>query len=288
MLRTGSDARREADDVDTNAADLSHATPARTIHRMSRSVSIAGVSIELEERGEGSPLLFLHPGEGLQLQRDWLDLLAQRFRVIAPHHPGWGNSSLPDWLNTVDDLAYLYLDLAATLALEKAMLVGACFGGWIAAEMAVRDTRRFARLVLVDPLGIKVGGVTDRDIADMHAISREEFMRLAWADPAKGDRDMMQMAETELAGIARGREALARFGWKPYMHNPHLKRWLHRIDIPTLLLWGERDGIVDTAYGEAFRAEIPGARMEVIASAGHFPHWEQPQDFAERLSRFCN
>ena len=75
---------------------------------------------------------------------------------------------------------------------------------------------------------------------------------------------MTALPETELAGIARGREAFARFGWKPYMHNPRLKRWLHRIDIPTLLLWGERDGIVSTAYGEAWRAAIPGARMEII------------------------
>jgi pimeloyl-ACP methyl ester carboxylesterase len=150
----------------------------------------------------------------------------------------------------------------------------------------VRDTRRFARLVLVDPLGIKVGGVMERDIADMHAISRDEYMRRAWADPANGERDMMQLPETELAGIARGREALARFGWKPYMHNPHLKRWLHRIDIPALLIWGEQDGIVSPSYGDAWRAEIPGARMEIIPNAGHFPHWEQPQDFADRLARF--
>ena len=118
---------------------------------MSRSISVAGVSLELEERGEGPPLLFLHPGEGLEPKREWLDMLARRCRVIAPHHPGWGNSSLPDWLMTVDDLAYLYLDLARTLELKDAILAGACFGGWIAAEMAVRDTRRFGKLVLADP-----------------------------------------------------------------------------------------------------------------------------------------
>jgi pimeloyl-ACP methyl ester carboxylesterase len=269
-------------------ADLSSIVAARRIPAMTRSISIAGVALDLEERGEGRPLLFLHPGEGLEPRREWLDLLARRHRVIAPHHPGWGNSALPNWLSTVDDLAYLYLDLAAALALRDAVLVGACFGGWIAAEMAVRDTRRFAGLVLVDPLGIKVGGVSDRDIADMHALPRDEYMRRAWADPANGERDLMQLPETELAGIARGREAFALFGWKPYMHNPRLRRWLHRIDIPTLLLWGERDGIVSTGYGEAWRAEIPGARMEIIADAGHFPHWEQPRDFADRLSRFVD
>jgi pimeloyl-ACP methyl ester carboxylesterase len=200
---------------------------------MSRSINVADVSLELEERGEGPPLLFLHAGAGLQPQREWLDLLAQRFRVIAPYHPGWGDSALPDWLSTVDDLAYLYLDLATTFGLEQAILVGACFGGWIAAEMAIRNTRRFTKLALVDPLGIKVGGILDRDIADMHAMTRDEYIRLTWADPAKGLSDLTQLSERELAYIARGREAFTRFGWKP-MHNPHLKRWLHRIDIPTL------------------------------------------------------
>jgi pimeloyl-ACP methyl ester carboxylesterase len=270
------------------AADLSHPAPARTIHAMTRSITIAGVSLELEERGDGPPLLFLHPGEGLDAKRPFLDLLTGRHRVIAPRHPGWGNSQLPAWLGSVDDLAYLYLDLAKALELSDAILVGADFGGWIAAEMAVRCTRRFAKLVLAAPLGIKVGGVLDRDIADMHAMTREDYLQRAWADPANGERDLMQLPETELAAMARGREAFALFGWKPYMHNPRLKRWLHRIDIPTLLLWGERDGIVTTSYGEAWRAEIPGARMEIIAKAGHFPHWEQPQDFAERLSQFCN
>jgi pimeloyl-ACP methyl ester carboxylesterase len=100
---------------------------------MSRAITVAGVSLELEERGEGRPLLFLHPGEGLEPRREWFDLLARRYRVIAPLHPGWGNSAVPNWLNTIDDLAYLYLDVAATLRLQNAVLVGACFGGWVAA-----------------------------------------------------------------------------------------------------------------------------------------------------------
>ncbi len=255
---------------------------------MIRSISIAGTTLEVEMRGTGRPLLFLHPGEGLQPHRPWLDLLARRYQVIAPNHPGWGNSVLPNWCGTVDDLAYLYLDLVGALELRDSILVGACFGGWVAAEMMVRDTQRIACVVLADPLGIKVGGVLDRDIADMHAIPHDEYLRLAWADPAKGEVDYMQLPKSELAGIARGREAFATFGWRPYMHNPRLKRWLHRIDVPTLLLWGEQDGIVRREFGEAWRGEIPGARFEVIPDAGHFPHWEQPDVFVERLSRFVD
>ena len=255
---------------------------------MTKTMSIAGTTLEAVERGEGRPLLFLHAGEGLAPERTWLDLLSRKYRVIAPWHPGYGDSPLIDGSGSVDDLAYLYLDLAAELGLENAVLVGACFGGWVAAEMMVRSTARFSHLVLIDPLGIKISGREERDIADMHAISRAEYLRLAWADPAKGDIDFTKLPESELAAIARGREAFALYGWKPYMHNPRLKRWLHRIDLPTLLLWGEQDGIVRQDYGAAWRGEIPGARLEVMANAGHFPHWEQPEAFVEHLSHFAD
>jgi pimeloyl-ACP methyl ester carboxylesterase len=255
---------------------------------MSSPITVAGVTLDIEEAGQGRPLLFLHPGEGLQANRPWMQALARNHRVIAPHHPGFGNSSLPDWFGTVDDIAYLYLDLARQLELKDAVLAGACFGGWIAAEMAVRNTSRFAGLVLAAPLGIKVGGVLDRDIADMHSIPRAEFLRLAWADPEAGTVDYAALPDTELAAIARGRESLALFGWKPYMHNPRLKRWLHRIDIPTQLVWGDSDGIVSASYGEAWRAEIPGAKMTVIPQSGHFPHWEQPEAFAAAVAAFTS
>jgi pimeloyl-ACP methyl ester carboxylesterase len=152
--------------------------------------------------------------------------------------------------------------------------------------MVVRDTSRFSGLVLSAPLGIKVGGVLDRDIADMHSIPRAEFLRLAWADQANGAVDYASLPDTELAGIARARESLALFGWKPYMHNPRLKRWLHRIDISTQLIWGDADGIVSPAYGQAWQAEIPNAAMTIIPDAGHYPHWEQPEAFAAAVATF--
>ena len=247
-------------------------------------ISVAGIDLELVEQGQGRPLLFLHAGEGLAPERPWLELLSKKFRVIAPWHPGYGDSPLINGSGSVDDLAYLYLDLAIQLGLEDAILVGACLGGWVAAEMMVRSTACFSHLVLVDPLGIKIGGREERDIADMHGLPRAEYLRLAWADPQKGDTDFTNLPESELAAIVRGREAFALYGWKPYMHNPRLKRWLHRIDRPTLLLWGAEDRIVTPSYGEGWRQAIPGACLEIIPQAGHFPHWEQPEAFVERLS----
>lgn len=246
--------------------------------------TIAGVDLEIETRGSGRPMLVLHGGEGLGADRPWLDLLARSHKVIAPHHPGFGRSSLPDWFGTVDDLAYLYLDLAQKLDLRDATLVGASFGGWVAAEMMVRSTARFSRLVLAAPLGIKVRGHLDRDIADMHAMTRDEFLAHAFADPAKGQIDTSKLSDMEIAAIVRGREALTLFGWKPYMHNPRLKRWLHRIDKPTLVLHGDKDRIVSADYARAYAAAIPGAKFQAITSCGHFPLWEQPDAVARLIT----
>jgi pimeloyl-ACP methyl ester carboxylesterase len=255
---------------------------------MTQPLTVAGVNLDIEERGTGRPLLFLDAGEGIAPNRDWLDPLAREFRVILPTHPGWGREPLPDWIGSIDDLAYLYLDLAQALDLNDAVLAGAGFGGWIAAEMAVRDTRRFARLVLAAPLGIKLGGVLDRDILDMHGIDQEAVLDSSWADPGRGEIDFAQRSDEELTAIARGRESLLVFGWKPYMHNPRLRRWLHRIDIPTLLIWGAADRIVTPGYGQEWQAAIQGARLEVIQDAGHYPHWEQPARFAEVVGPLAN
>ena len=247
-------------------------------------MTVSGVDLEIEERGTGRPLLFLHAGEGLGTDRPWLDRLAQHFRVIAPSHPGWGNSALPDWMGTVDDLAYLYLDMIRQMGLENAVLLGADFGGWVAAEMAVRNTAGISSLVLVAPVGIKVGGVTERDIADVHSMPRQAALELAWADPAYGVVDYATLPDPVLAGIARGRESWALFGWKPYMHNPRLKNWLHRIDVPTTLFCGAQDRVTAPAYGAAWRDAIAGARLVTIDNAGHFPHWEQPNAFVNAVN----
>ena len=122
----------------------------------------------------------------------------------------------------------------------------------------------------------------------MHAMTRAEYLRHAWADPARGEVDYAQLPESELAAIARAREAFALYGWKPYMHSPRLRRWLHRIDRPTLLLWGAEDRIVTPAYGENWRQALPDARLELVPDSGHFPHWEQPETFAAKLAAFID
>jgi pimeloyl-ACP methyl ester carboxylesterase len=264
------------------AADSNAAAPA------SASRVVNGVRIDTIERGSGRPLLFLHPGIGISATAPVLDRLAERARVIAPSHPGFGGSELPPWFNSIDDLAYFYLDLLDELDLDHTIVAGVSLGGWIAAEMAVKSCERISHLVLANPVGIKVSDRETRDIADIFALTEEQLAELAYFDPTAGKHDYKAMPEAEVREVARNREATARYGWSPYMHDPKLKARLHRIRVPTLLLWGTADRILSQPYGPAYCAAIPGARLEPIERAGHIPQLEQPDEFARRIFAFVD
>ena len=206
--------------------------------------------------------------------------------MLAPSHPGFGASEQPRAFDTIDDLAYFYLDLLDQLDLTDTIVVGVSLGAWIAAEIAVKSTHRLSHLVLANAVGIKVGARETRDIADIFAITEKKFNELAYFDPKLAARDYAAMPEADVGVVARNREATARYGWSPYLHDPKLKGRLHRIRIPTLVLWGAADRILSEAYGRAYCAAIPGARFEPIERAGHFPHVEQPDEFARRIFAF--
>jgi pimeloyl-ACP methyl ester carboxylesterase len=247
---------------------------------------VNGARIELIDRGDGRPILFLHPHIGLDPTAPVLAMLAEGGRLIAPSHPGFGHSERPTSITTVDDLAYFYLDLMDALDLRDTLVIGVSLGAWIAVAIAVKSTARMARLVLGNPVGIKVGDRETRDILDIFAMVEGEFLEKAFADPTVGQRDYRIMADDEVTAVARNREAAALYAWSPYMHDPKLKGRLHRIRIPTLVLWGAADRLVGEAYGRAFAAAVPGAKFETVAGAGHFAHIEQPKAFAERALAF--
>jgi pimeloyl-ACP methyl ester carboxylesterase len=244
------------------------------------------LKLQIERRGKGPPLFLLPSEEALEGDAPFLDELAKSYEVIIPSPPGFGLSTRPDWVTGPDDIAYMVLDVIEAFGLRDVPVVGFSFGGWIAAEIATKDDSFISKLVLVGPYGIKTGQPTDRDIADVWLLSADEIAALKWHDATKGKRDFKAMPDDALTIVARNNETFARFGWEPYLHNPKLTRRLHRIKVPTLLIWGENDGIATTRYGEAYRKLIPGAKMSVIPQAGHLPHIEQPQAFLGELKKF--
>lgn len=250
------------------------------------AVTIADCELEIHEGGSGAPLLFLHPGGGFNAQDPYVELLTAHRRVIAPSHPGFGTSQLPDWIDHVDDIAHIYLELMDRLGLAKVDVIACSVGGWIAAEMMTKTPERFGKAVLVGPVGVKTGPTDKLDIPDIYVMPPADVPKLMYHDPVKNAVQPAMLSDEELAINARNRETLALLVWEPYMHNPKLKRRLHRVASPTLFMRGASDGLVSAAYLEAYAGLVPGARTATIAEAGHAPQIEQPQAFARMALDF--
>jgi pimeloyl-ACP methyl ester carboxylesterase len=250
------------------------------------TISIAGVDLELFERGQGDAILYLHGGGGIASDTGFLDLLARERRVIAPSHPGFGKSSLPDWLDSVDDIAHIYLELMDRLNLARADLVGFSLGGWIAAELAVRNTRRLNSLTLVGAAGIYVPGVPQ---VDTFLVTDEQLVRSLFHDQKRAEGVLAEMRRPELEDtVLKNRTTTAKLVWQPRGYDPHLHKWLHRIGIPTLLVWGANDKVLPPAYAHAYQRLIPGSKVVIIPECGHVPQAEQPQAFIAALEGFLD
>jgi pimeloyl-ACP methyl ester carboxylesterase len=249
-------------------------------------LKVADVDLELLDQGRDRPLLFLHGGGGFDARQPFVAPLSAERRLIAPSHPGFGKSTLPEWLDSIDDIAYLYLELMDRLDLRDLDVIGCSIGGWLAAEMATKSPERIRRLVLVGPVGIKVGPADRLDIPDIFAMPDEDVQKLVYHDPSRMKHDNAKMSDEELAAVFRARETLALLTWEPWMHNPKLKRRLHRIAAPTLFLRGESDGLVSQAYLEAYSGLLPQARTLTIKAAGHTPQLEQPAAFVDAVLEF--
>ncbi len=253
------------------------------------TITVAGCRVRLFRGGpEGAgaqPLVFLHGAGGHTGWMRFLDELSARFVVFAPEHPGFGQSDDPAWLDEVPDLAYFHLDLLAALGLEKVHLIGTSLGGWVAAEMAVRSTARLASLSLVGAVGILADG---EPIPDVFRMPVEENLRRYYADPERARRRAADMAGIDMTIAAKNRATVMRLAYRPRFHNPGLAKWLHRIDVPTLLLWGKQDGLVPPAFGEAYRALIPNSRLVVLPNAGHAPFDEQKDAFLAAFYEFID
>jgi pimeloyl-ACP methyl ester carboxylesterase len=262
---------------------------------------IGSFELEVLRRGggrpEAGPILLVHGINPIAPSAPFLDLLAAHGEIVAPSHPGFGNSPRPEDFDTMYDLVRLYLSVLDAIPGERLTMIGFSFGGWIAAEVAVCGHKKLDRLVLVDPVGVKLGGREERDIVHFFNTAPEELLRCAWHDPSRlpagayglGWHSALDaIGDAEIVALARNWDALCLYAWRPHMYNPQLKGWLHRIAVPTLVLWGESDRIVTPDYGRAYSGLIPGARFEIIAAAGHHPELEQPHAFVDRVVGFLD
>jgi pimeloyl-ACP methyl ester carboxylesterase len=248
-------------------------------------IDVRGAQVNLRRGGKGAPLLFLHGVQGLPETAKALERLSQRFDVLAPDHPGFGASDAPDWIDDVPDLGFFYLDLLDALDLKAVNVVGVSLGGWIAMEMAVRSTARMRSLTLAGSAGIHVAG-TPR--GDMFIASQAELGKLLFADEkaAAAWAAQWQASAERQETYDKNRHAAAKYTWQPRLYDPRLEKWLHRIDLPTQILWGEADRLIPPAHAKALAGLIPRAEATMLPGCGHMIDIEQPDLLADAVSRF--
>ncbi|HTH98600.1 MAG TPA: alpha/beta fold hydrolase [Stellaceae bacterium] len=242
---------------------------------------ILGRPLRMLEAGDGPPILFLHGAGGLSWS-PLLERLSAAYRVMAPEHPGFGRTEIPEWMASVGDLALFYLDVLKALDLSQVHLVGHSLGGWTAAELAIRNTGRLRSLSLLAPAGVQ-GEVP---FGDIFAWSPEESARRGCVSTELAEQRIRALATADPAIRRQNRAATERLAFSPRLHNPKLPFWLHRIDVPTLLLWGEQDQVIPCACAGPYRRGIPHARLVSLPETGHSLPLERPVEIAEILHAF--
>jgi pimeloyl-ACP methyl ester carboxylesterase len=246
-------------------------------------IEVDGCRTHLRRGGSGQPLLYLHGASGAPAIMPFMEQLAARFDVLVPEHPGYGLSDEPAWLENIHDAAYFYLDFLKRLNLQKAVVVGSSMGGWMALEMAVRDTSRIESLVLVGPAGIAAPGVHP---ADIFLMPPEEVTRSLFHDQKLAGQRLAEPVTPESLDIAlKNRHTTARLAWEPRLHDPFLPKWLHRIDVPVKIIWGAEDRILPVAFAHQFKKFLPHAELHIMEHAGHLPQVEKPDAFCEIVCR---
>jgi pimeloyl-ACP methyl ester carboxylesterase len=241
----------------------------------------------LYQAGAGEPLLFLHSSGGMHEQA-CLEHLARRFSVYAPEHPGFGESEGLDQVEDIIDLALYYHDFMDAVGLESAHIVGHSLGGMLAAEIAALCSHRVRKLVLVDAVGF---WRDDDPVLDFFAVPAPELAQYIYHDPqSETVRASLQLPDDRDALMERmfqhiqALTAAGKFLWP--IPDRGLKRRVHRIQAPTLIVWGESDGLVGPSYAEDFRTRIRDSRVVILKECGHMPMTEKPDEFVSVVTEF--
>jgi pimeloyl-ACP methyl ester carboxylesterase len=253
------------------------------------TIDVAGRPTVIMHGGDGPPFVYLHSSLGESFQ--WLPFYqtwAKQFTVYVPTHPGFGKSGGFDEMDTIEDMAFHYVELFDALGLGEVILGGVSLGGWIAAEFAARWPERVKKLWISGAPGL---WVDDQPLPDLFRYMTDpaKIRELLFHD-SNGYLAKLIIAdepddERRLAGY-QAMTVLARMVWeRPY--SPKLPARLRRVRCPTLLLWGENDRLVPPAYGAAYATHLPQAELKLLPACGHLGMFECESAFVEAVADFC-
>ncbi|WP_370075478.1 alpha/beta fold hydrolase [Streptacidiphilus sp. MAP12-16] len=242
---------------------------------------IGPVEVSVSDYGSGQPFLLLHGGAGEQSVTGFAEKFAatHEVRVLTPTHPGFGGTVRPEALTSVAALAALYQGLLDQLDLADVTVIGNSMGGWITAEIALLKSPRVSGIVLIDAVGIEVSG---HPVADFFSLTMDQVFELSFHNPDPFRFDPATLPPAAQAIASGNRAALAAYAGAG-MSDPALAARLGTLEIPTLVLWGESDRIVEADYGRAYAAAIPMARFQLLTGTGHSPQLETPDQVLDAI-----
>ena len=247
-------------------------------------IEVAGGKIHCLQSGFGEPLLILHRDVGNPGWLPFYEVLAKKFTVYVPSHPGFDKSERPDWMRNVRDLAALYAWSLKDLKIPSLSVIGLGFGGWIAAKLATMNHQLFKKMVLVSAMGVQPG---HGEILDQFLLYTTDYIAAGFAD--RGKMEQLYGKEPEVDQLVTweiNREMTTRIAWKPYMFNQALPVLLRGVDTPTLVVWGKDDKITPVNCGERYMQFLPHAQLVTLNQCGHFVEVEKADELAKLVLPF--
>lgn len=246
-----------------------------------QAVDVWGGRLKLRFRvaGKGSPVLYLHPAGGLFFD-SFLAALAESHTIYAPEVPGTSDGD-PNAIHMVDDLwdlVLIYEEAIRKLGLSAPPpVIGQSFGGMLAAELASSFPALFGKVVLLDPIGLRKEGLP---IANWMTTPPEQLPALLFRNPEHPAAQAMftppadpEMMVKQTSALVWAIGCTGKFVWP--IADKGLKKRLHRVTAPTLVVWGRDDALISSGYATEFGKAIRGSRVEVIPDCGHIPQAEQ-------------
>lgn len=252
------------------------------------TVDVGGRKVEVLHGGDGPDLLYLHSAAG---EIEWTPFhaaMGEHFSVHGPAHPGFSYSDGLEDVRDIDDMAWAVIDNLAAIGLSGVPVVGFSLGGWLAMEIAVRRPELFSKIVLINSAGVRVEG---HPMGDLWQDDFSAIRELLFNDPSNTElvesAIPLSMEDARILPWLKAREATARVGWNPYLHNPKLAKHLHRVECPTLVLHASNDKLLPLAGAELIADRIPNAELRTVEDAGHMLPWEQPELIGRVVADFC-
>ncbi len=249
-------------------------------------IDVAGKKTQLMKGGSGPPLVYLHSAGG---ETDWMpfhNALAQHYTVYATAHPGFALSEGLDQIDDMQDMVWHYVDLFDQLGLKQVPVVGFSLGAWLAVELSILRPDLISRLTIVAAAGLRVEG---SHVAELFIDDLDELRELLFFDTQSDVIPLAMptsMTDSRMLLWLRAREATARVGWNPYLHNPKLPSHLHRVQCPVKVLWGRHDKLIPLAHGEYYAQHLPDASLKVFEDCGHMLPFEKHEQFTAEVLAF--